>query len=83
MSEKKKKYFCIECGELMKPADDVVLVCTVCGHSVDIEDYGNEAEYDDYYSSIKDNTLINVPEGCIACGGPYPKCKISCKIFDN
>lgn len=23
------------------------------------------------------------PEGCIACGGPYPYCKSSCKVFDD
>lgn len=26
---------------------------------------------------------FNVPEGCKACGGPYPSCKTSCKIFDD
>ena len=24
-----------------------------------------------------------IPPGCAACGGPYPKCKTSCKIFDD
>ena len=23
------------------------------------------------------------PEGCDACGGPYPHCKTSCPIFDD
>lgn len=23
------------------------------------------------------------PDGCIACGGPYPDCKSSCAMFDN
>ena len=23
------------------------------------------------------------PAGCMACGGPYPDCKISCKMFDD
>lgn len=25
----------------------------------------------------------DIPEGCIACGGPYPDCTISCKLFDD
>lgn len=25
----------------------------------------------------------DIPEGCAACGGPYPNCKISCPIFDD
>ena len=24
-----------------------------------------------------------IPEGCAACGGPYPSCKTSCPIFDD
>ena len=26
---------------------------------------------------------MEVPEGCAACGGPYPDCKWSCPMFDN
>ena len=74
------EYICVECQGVMNPADDVVLVCSSCGHSVDIEDYGFEDEYDDYYSIGE--SLDDAPEGCVACGGPYPSCKTSCKIFD-
>lgn len=24
-----------------------------------------------------------IPEGCRACGGPYPSCKSSCNMFDD
>jgi len=24
-----------------------------------------------------------VPEGCVACGGPYPLCKDGCPLFDD
>ena len=24
-----------------------------------------------------------IPSGCRACGGPYPKCKASCKLYDD
>lgn len=77
---KKSKYTCKECGGRMKPVDDV-LICTVCGYWVEAEDYGFENEYDEYFSSI--NSPIDVPEGCVACGGPYPHCQTSCKLFDD
>lgn len=25
----------------------------------------------------------DIPEGCQACGGPYPDCKTSCVLFDD
>lgn len=25
----------------------------------------------------------DIPSGCVACGGPYPSCKTSCKMFDD
>lgn len=33
-------------------------------------------------------TLFEIGEkglaaGCRACGGPYPNCKLSCKLFDD
>lgn len=38
---------------------------------------------------VEDNNVNNsesvdeIPEGCRACGGPYPYCKTSCSIFDD
>lgn len=26
---------------------------------------------------------IDIPECCIACGGPYPSCKDGCPLFDD
>ena len=47
-------YECYECGAKMEKADEEVLVCPVCGHSVDIEDYLTEGEnYDDIYGNKK------------------------------
>lgn len=47
-----KYYFCYECGAEMAKADEEVLVCTKCGHSVDIEDYVAEEEiYDAIFGS--------------------------------
>ena len=25
----------------------------------------------------------DIPEGCVACGGPYPYCCDSCPLFDD
>lgn len=25
----------------------------------------------------------DIPEGCLACGGPYPHCMSSCNLFDD
>jgi DNA-directed RNA polymerase subunit M/transcription elongation factor TFIIS len=46
-------YYCYECGTTMEKADEDVLVCPNCGHSVDIEDYATEEEdYEDFYNHI-------------------------------
>lgn len=43
-------YECYECGAKMEKADEEVLVCPCCGHSVDIEDYLTEEEdYEQLY----------------------------------
>ena len=40
-----------------------------------------EAEYEreEYY----DRHPSDIPEGCRACGGPYPNCCDSCPMFDD
>lgn len=46
-------YYCYECGAVMEKADDEVLVCPQCGHSVDIVDYSTEEEdYEEFNNSI-------------------------------
>lgn len=72
-------YYCYECGAKMEKADEEVLVCPACHHSVDIEDYDSEEEIYSYSSYENDD----MPECCVACGGPYPNCMTSCKIFDD
>lgn len=48
-----RKYVCHECGELMEFEDEHedILVCPVCGHSVDLDNYGCEDEenYENLY----------------------------------
>ena len=45
------KYLCYDCGAVMEKADEEVLVCPVCGHSVNIDDYFTEEEdYEELYN---------------------------------
>lgn len=78
----KEKYSCYACGGDMNLEADNVLVCVSCGYSVDLDDYGYEDEYNDYYSSVSD-VDDDIPECCEACGGPYPDCMDSCSIFED
>ena len=75
------EWFCDGCGEQMNDqpgftTDSGEWICTECGYPNDVTD--DNIIWDDdpsYYSGI--------PEGCAACGGPYPNCKDSCPIFDD
>lgn len=77
----KGEYICNNCGAIMDITEDPdggceILVCPNCGEEVDEMDYEYEFD-DDEYDSDK------IPKGCIACGGPYPQCTTSCKLFDD
>lgn len=41
----------------------------------------NEEEY--VIEWIDDDDDDDIPEGCSACGGPYPHCTSSCPLFDD
>ena len=69
----------------MEPADEEVLVCTSCGYSIEISDYDDwkrEKEMEEFKED-EDDVYSTMPECCVACGGPYPSCTTSCKIFDD
>jgi DNA-directed RNA polymerase subunit RPC12/RpoP len=75
------EYICNNCGAIMDLKEDPdggcdILVCPNCGEEVDEMDYEYEWGDDDEDNSDK------TPKGCIACGGPYPQCTSSCKLFD-
>ena len=53
-----------------------ILICPNCGEEVDEMDYEYEWEDED------EEDWDEIPKGCAACGGPYPDCKSSCKLFD-
>ena len=71
-------YICKECGGELKDIGADLLVCSTCGFSIDLEDYGEEDDYDDIYDEPTDK-----PEYCDICGGPWSNCMTSCKLFDD
>ena len=65
------------------------LCLPVCGWEIEELDYEYESademelgldERGDEYLIFRDDMP---PAGCKACGGPYPYCKASCKMFDD
>lgn len=75
---------CNKCGAIMDLVDDE-FVCPSCQWTVDTMEY--EYEYDEE-EEWTDESLdmfggLIPPEGCRACGGPYPQCVTSCKLFDD
>lgn len=83
---------CNECGAIMYLKEDPagicdLYVCPSCRWEIDKEDY----EYDDGDLEEKEwaQGMLNMfggevpPAGCRGCGGPYPSCKTSCKLFDD
>ncbi|GHU53544.1 hypothetical protein AGMMS49975_11880 [Clostridia bacterium] len=67
--------------------DEMLLICHSCDvvmdYSAKLERFkcsccGEEVAEDDYYEYDG-----GTPFGCRACGGPYPQCMTSCKMFDD
>ena len=63
--------------------------CTKCGAEGCVEyDPVNKEYYIDLaeeycYEEIYNDPVGKKPDCCESCGGPYPKCMSSCKIFDD
>lgn len=85
---------CNKCGAVMNRREDPeggcdIYTCPSCGWEIDEMDY--EYEDGDEMELVLDergeDCLIfkndMPPAGCRACGGPYPYCKTSCKMFDD
>ncbi len=80
---------CNNCGAVMDTKTISTVredyICPACGWAVDSMDY----EYDSDETEEWTSEMLKVfgedipPAGCIACGGPYPHCKSSCKLFDD
>lgn len=82
---------CNKCGAIMDyeegPAGGCdVYNCPSCGWKTDVMDYEYETDDEEVEWTTE---MLNAyggdvpPAGCRACGGPYPHCKTSCKLFDE
>lgn len=61
---------CPQCGATMGYSYSKELFkCPDCGYEMDEADWHYEDDDD-------------IPWGCQVCGGPYPDCKDSCKLYD-
>lgn len=77
MSKYESIYICKECGEEVEEIGFFKFRCPVCNKELD--EFDVETAHVSKRSSFDDD----IPEGCKACGGPYPHCKTSCSIFDD
>ena len=70
---------CGYCGHDFVEPEENVYECPNCGYSF------NDLTDEELSTSIYDETEDedDIPEGCIACGGPYPNCTSSCSMFDD
>lgn len=52
---------------------------------IELEDYEYESDEEvEWTEEMLDMEQGDIPPaGCRACGGPYPYCKTSCKLFDD
>lgn len=66
---------CPRCGETMGYSYvKSEFKCPECGYILDEQDWDYENE---------EGFEVEIPFGCLSCGGPFPYCKTSCKMFDD
>lgn len=69
---------CGHCGHDLVEIEMDIYECPNCGYSFnDVTDEVLSA------SIFSDSDEDDIPEGCKACGGPYPNCTTSCPMFDD
>lgn len=82
---------CNKCGAVMDRREhprggNDIYTCPSCGWNIDVMDYEyeEEDEEEEWTEQVLGMYAGNVPpDGCRACGGPYPSCKLSCPTFDE
>lgn len=79
--------FCPDCHKPITHKQDY-WECNICNYSITNEEVENgdgfptlESTYENDYGNIYSDKN-DIPEGCDACGGPYPDCISSCKMYD-
>ena len=72
---------CKKCDSIMDCETTIeigdVYTCPFCGWGF----FGEGADYEEFESYERDS--VDVPDGCLGCGGPYPLCKSSCRMFEG
>lgn len=68
--------YCQECGNELLNLGKGVRVCSQCG-----KEY--QFDYDGYDEEDYSTDILDMPEVCRTCGGEYPDCMDSCKLFDD
>lgn len=85
------KLFGTTTKKIVNKLENSYMDCPMCGgraeYNIDTDEFickecgTNALEYDeDEYDEYDED---DIPEGCAACGGPYPSCTSSCKLFDD
>jgi len=59
---------CDTCGAMLYEKDDPVALAS------------GETACQPCWNAMDHN---DIPEGCRACGGPFPQCTTSCKVFND
>ena len=84
------KPICPRCGGVMVYTGGLLpWVCSKCDVEADLfwdqvnQEYLVEIPGEPDWDEFWDDPIGNMPECCKACGGPFPSCMTSCKIFDN
>lgn len=85
---------CYRCGAVMDRREGPrggcgIYACPSCGWEID--EMGYEYVSGDPMGLVQDERGgdylvfrdVMPPAGCRACGGPYPYCKPSCRMFDD
>ena len=80
-------WFCDQCLEYLNVQSGFDAYCGywTCSNCCNLNKIGkSEIVFDNHEDySYDDEEVEETPVGCTACGGPYPNCMTSCKLFDE